>query len=157
MYSTVQWFVSVLEKQHRDKAAGFMWGSSLAQPTPRPAGDAAQPGTGGARLCADWVPAPHLSRTWWSRGRRAISFQLWSWICCICRYLPMPVNLTSEREQIWHNLKRSFGEHTEHVQPGRLKMCKATQSPRNTQRWDRPGKTVCLGRKHPATSLWTAK
>lgn len=43
--------------------------------------------------------------------------------------------------QIWHNLKHSFGEHQELVQPGRMKMPKATQ------RLDRLGRMACMDRK----------
>lgn len=42
-------------------------------------------------------------------------------------YLPIPTIFRAERGQIWHNLKHSFGEHQELVQPGRMKMPKATQ------------------------------
>jgi len=157
IYSIARWLVLALEKQCSNKAAF----SSHANHPKATTSCSAVPGEARG---AHGFPAPGSARTHKhsSRGSSDLEcldnaaeghikfFQVWGWVC---QYLPTPVTFRAER----HHLKRSLGEHQEHVQPGRIKMPTGTQRPKTIQRPDRLGRTAYTGRKYPATCLWTTK
>lgn len=154
IHAIAPWFVLVLEKQCSDKAAfsSHAYHPKVTKSCSTVPGEAGGALSFGARQCLHTQHSSGSSSDHQyldDAGERKTKLsRVWSWAY---KCLPIPTVFREERGQIWQNLKHSFGEHQELVQPGRIKMPKATQ------RSDRLGRMACMDRKNLATCLGVAK